>query len=192
MFNEKETFDKQKPYNNQILTTKHIKKMAADFNSLMLDYKKPLKYFALNLTMNDEEAQDLLQETYLKALTYKDKFIESTNLKAWLYTIMKNTFINNYRRAIKTKSVVDVSKDLTQVHIPQSKGFVSPDSSYTLKEITSQIDQLSDEYKIPLNMHFEGFKYKEIAEQLNVPIGTVKSRIFLARKELMKKLKDFR
>jgi RNA polymerase sigma-70 factor, ECF subfamily len=158
----------------------------------VLSFRKALKYFALKLTMNDEDANDLLQDTIIKALTYRDKFVEKTNLKAWLYTIMKNTFINNYRRAVKTNTIIDNTKDLYYINIPQNSGFASPESIFNAKEISEVISDLEEDYKIPFEMHFEGYKYKEIADELNLPIGTVKSRIFIARRKLMESLKDYR
>ena len=114
-----------------------------------------------------------------------------TNLKAWLYTIMKNTFINNYRRAVKTKTIIDTTADLYYINIPQDSGIASPESTLNSQEIKEVISDLEEEYRIPFMMYFEGFKYKEIADELNLPIGTVKSRIFIARKKLMDVLKDF-
>jgi RNA polymerase sigma-70 factor (ECF subfamily) len=164
---------------------------AIEFNSEVISLSKPLKYFALNLTSNDEEAKDLLQETLLKAISNRDKFIEKTNLKAWCYTIMKNIFINNYRRAVKKKTIVDNTKDLYFINIPQSNSSFAPESTYSEREILKKIEILKDEYKVPFNMYFDGYKYKEIADYLDLPIGTVKSRIFLARKQLMEMLKSY-
>lgn len=163
-----------------------------EFNESVLSYEKPLKYFALNLTSNDEEAKDLLQETLLKALSNKHRFVEKTNLKAWLYTIMKNIFINNYRRAIKTNTILDNTKDLYFMNIPQQANGNAPETKYSEREILKKIEVLQDEYKVPFTMYFNGYKYKEIADYLDLPIGTVKSRIFLARRQLMTMLKDYK
>ena len=163
-----------------------------EFNKQMLSFKTPLKYFAISLTSDNDDADDLLQDTMLKALIYKDKYADSTNLKAWLYTIMKNTFINNYRRNSKTRQIIDKTKDLYFLNIPQSNTAVSPVSQISEKDIKAQINTLEDDLKIPFVRYFEGFKYKEIADELHIPIGTVKSRIFLARKKLIVSLKDFR
>lgn len=163
-----------------------------EFNKQVLNFKSALGYFALSLTSNSEDAKDLLQDTIMKALVYKDKFTDATNLKAWLYTIMKNTFINNYRKAVKVNQVIDNTKDLYFMNIPQNSGVASPVSQISMKDINLAIESLSDELKVPFKMFFEGYKYKEIADQFNLPIGTVKSRIFLARKQLMLDLKDFR
>jgi RNA polymerase sigma factor (sigma-70 family) len=165
---------------------------AVDFNTEVINLSKPLKYFALSLTADDESAQDLLQETMLKAISNKHRFVEKTNLKAWLYTIMKNIFINNYRRNIKTNTIVDKTKDLYFLNTPAQVQTIGPDSRYSEKEIIKKINILQPEYKIPFTMYFDGYKYKEIADYLDLPIGTVKSRIFLARKQLMTMLKGYK
>ena len=163
-----------------------------EFNEQMLSFKTPLKYFAISLTLDRDDADDLLQDTLLKALMYKDKYADSTNLKAWLYTIMKNTFINNYRRNTKTRQIIDKTKDLYFLNIPQSNGEVSPISQIAEKDIKKHIEALSEDLRVPFVRYFEGYKYKEIADALSIPIGTVKSRIFLARKKLIVSLRDFR
>jgi len=162
-----------------------------EFYDELLTYQNPLKYFALKLTADNEDAEDLLQETFLKALKYKDKFQEKTNLKAWLYTIMKNTFINNYRRKVKRKTIMDNTDDDYFVNSTKQSSPISPESEYNYKEITKTVNALNDECRIPFQMHNEGYKYKEIADELEMPIGTVKSRIFLARKKLTEALKDY-
>jgi len=165
---------------------------AMEFNFKLISLEDSLMSFALSLTANRTEAQDLLQETFLKAIKYKDQFADKTNLKAWTYTIMKNTFINNYRRAVKQNTTFDSSKDLYFLNNSQESGIASPESNYSTNEITKAINELEDEYRRPFEMHVEGFKYKEIAEELALPIGTVKSRIFFTRKKLMEVLKDFK
>jgi len=161
------------------------------FNNTLLSLKNNLRYYALSLTSDSERANDLLQETMLKALTYRDKFKENTNFKAWIYTIMRNTFINDYRRNVKRKNTFDYMSN--DVHLAQSidKVYPSPDSFYNSKEIMANIEALEDEYRVPFNMFLEGYKYKEIAEELELPLGTVKSRIFFTRKKLEKSLKDY-
>jgi len=162
-----------------------------EFNNRLIELKGNLHRFALSLTYNREDALDLVQDTYLKAIANKDKFVDYTNLKAWVFTIMKNTFINNYRRGQKGNTIIDSTKDLYYINLPQDKGSISPESSYAAEEIEKAIDSLDDEYRLPFRMHVEGFKYEEIAEKLNLKTGTVKSRIFFARQKLMKILKDY-
>lgn len=164
---------------------------ANQFNDELIGLKDNLKSFAFSLTTDATKAEDLLQETFYKALKYKNQFAEKTNLKAWTYTIMKNTFINNYRRAVKQNTTFDSSKDLYFLNSAQNSGIESPESSFSTNEIRKAIDSLEDEYKKPFEMHVAGFKYKEIADELELPIGTVKSRIFFTRQKLMKMLSDF-
>jgi len=162
-----------------------------EFNNHLVGLRQTLMYFALSLTSNSDEADDLLQETMLKALTYRKKFTPNTNFKAWVYTIMKNTFINNYRRSVKSNQIMDRSKELHYLNTPQYSGFASPESVYAVNDMEQGINTLEDDYRVPFEMHKKGFKYKEIAEELQIPIGTVKSRIFLARQKLMKLLEDY-
>jgi RNA polymerase sigma factor (sigma-70 family) len=164
---------------------------AMEFNNELIGMEDSLERFALSLTSNREEAKDLLQETYLKALTYRDKFQEFTNLKAWAYTIMKNTFINNYRKAVRENTTVDNTKDLYYLNNSKESKLITPDSNFRLKEINKAIEALDDDFKVPFKMHTQGYKYKEIADALDLKIGTVKSRIFFTRKKLMDSLKDY-
>ena len=165
---------------------------AMEFNFKLINLQDNLKSFALSLTSNHNEAQDLVQETFLKAIKYKDQFADKTNLKAWTYTIMKNTFINNYRRSVKQNTTFDSTQDLYFLNSSQESGLESPESRYGSNEIVKAINNLEDDYRRPFEMHIEGYKYKEIADELSLPIGTVKSRIFFTRKKLMEVLKDFR
>jgi len=162
-----------------------------EFNTKLLSLRDNLHYFANSLTSNREEAEDLVQDTFVKALTNKDKFIDNTNLKAWTYTIMKNTFINNYRRSQKANTFSDSTNDQYYINIPRLNDSESPDSSVSVKEIRKAINNLEDVHRLPFEMHTKGFKYKEIAEELDLSIGTVKSRIFFTRKKLMKALSDY-
>jgi len=164
---------------------------AIEFNHQILNLKDNLRYFAFSLTTNHEDAQDLVQETYLKAITHKDKFNPSTNMKAWVYTIMKNTFINKYRKESKYKTMIDTTEDLFFLNTSKKSGHETPESQFNHSELEKVVNSLSDDHRIPFLMHFQGYKYREIAEELNLSIGTVKSRIFFSRKKLMAMLKDF-
>ena len=165
---------------------------AVEFNHKLLSLEDNLERFALSLTSDRDKAKDLLQETFLKALAYREKFVSFTNLKAWTFTIMKNTFINDYRKAMRENTSMDNTKDLYHLNKVQETGFSNPDTSYAVNEIRKQIDKLDDDFRIPFEMHNQGYKYKEIAEKLNLKIGTVKSRIFFTRKKLMESLKDYK
>ena len=147
--------------------------------------------FALMLTANRDDAQDLLQDTALKVLDNQDKFVDNVNFKGWVLTVMRNIFINNYHKVVRVQTVVDSSVDLYNLDVVNDSGFDSPDKAY-IQEITKVINALNDDLKMPFSMFVSGYKYNEIADKLNLPLGTVKSRIFFARQELQKKLQDFR
>ena len=148
--------------------------------------------FAYMLTSNRDDAYDLLQDTTLKALDNEDKYADNTNFKGWVFTIMRNIFINNYRRAGRAATVIDTTENLYHLNLSQDSGLDTPEGSYTAAEFTSAIAELPAEYSVPFNMHVQGFKYNEIAEKMNLPLGTVKSRIFFARKKLHTRFADYR
>ena len=143
------------------------------FRKDLLAVQEELLRFAYKLTADREEANDLLQETSLKALDNEDKFEPDTNFRGWMYTIMRNIFINNYRKIVREQS------------------FASTEGAYDLKEMHRIVNALPRDYKVPFSMHVSGFKYREIAERLGLPLGTVKSRIFFTRQKLQDELKDF-
>ena len=163
-----------------------------DFTQNLLGMQAELRRFALKLTADKEAADDLLQETSLKALDNEDKYTPDTNFKGWMYTIMRNIFINNYRKTVRDQTFVDHTDNLFHLNLPQDSGFDSTEGNYDLKEIRRIVNALPKEYRVPFSMYVSGFKYREIAERLGLPIGTVKSRIFFTRQRLQKDLKDFR
>jgi RNA polymerase sigma-70 factor (ECF subfamily) len=163
---------------------------AIEFNHQLVSLESNLSRFALSLTSDRDEAKDLLQETLLKAITYREQFVSYTNLKAWTYTIMKNTFINNYRRIVRQNNTLDSTKNLYFLNQSRKTNDMTPDSNYATLEINKLIDGLDDEFKMPFKLLLEGFKYKEISEKLGLKLGTVKSRIFFTRKKLMELLND--
>lgn len=148
--------------------------------------------FAYKLTADREEANDLLQETSLKALDNEEKYTAETNFKGWVYTIMRNIFINNYRKALRDQTYVDQTDN--QYYLNQNFDIEgdSTEGSYDLKEMRRIVNALPKEYRIPFSMYVSGFKYREIADKLGLPLGTVKSRIYFTRQKLQEELKDFR
>ena len=162
------------------------------FTQNLLSMQSELHRFAMKLTADQEEANDLLQETSLKALDNEEKYTPDTNFKGWMYTIMRNIFINNYRKTVRDQTFVDQTDNLFHLNLPQDSGFESTEGNYDLKEIRKIVHSLPKEYRVPFSMYVSGFKYREIAEKLGLPIGTVKSRIFFTRQRLQKDLKDFR
>ena len=165
---------------------------SAKFQSNLMNLQSNLLNFAFMLTSNRDDAYDLLQDTTLKALDNEDKYAENTNFKGWVFTIMRNIFINNYRRSVRSATVVDTTDNLYHLNLSQESGFETPEESYGAGEITAAINEFSDEYRIPFSMHVAGYKYNEIADHMNLPLGTVKSRIFFARKKLQERFADYR
>ncbi|MDI9860518.1 MULTISPECIES: RNA polymerase sigma factor [Flectobacillus] len=161
---------------------------AIEFSFHIGRVSKSLKPFAMKLTRDYEDANDLLQDTLLKAFTNRDKYTEGTNLKAWLYTIMKNTFITNYQKMVRKNTFIDTSDNLHYINSLESSTDNSAASSFALNDIENAVKSLDEAYRMPFVMYFRGFKYHEIADKLNIPIGTVKNRIHIARKELKDKL----
>jgi len=161
-----------------------------EFYTLVIKEQGLLKKLAFKLTMDQDDAKDLIQDTLLKAIKYKDRFVSSTNLKGWLCVIMKNTFINSYRRSVRKNSLVSKTYDLGKDEIQTSIFSNSTDSQVNYKELMRVVDSLKDELKTPFIRYVAGYKYQEISDELMIPLGTVKSRIFIARKELMELLKN--
>ena len=162
------------------------------FQSNLMQLQGNLLNFAYMLTSNRDDAYDLLQDTTLKALDNEDKYAENTNFKGWVFTIMRNIFINNYRRSVRSATVVDTTDNLYHLNLSQESGFETPEESYGAGEITAAINEFSDEYRIPFSMHVAGYKYNEIADHMNLPLGTVKSRIFFARKKLQERFASYK
>ena len=177
-------------YINQL--EQHTMKTAETFKQRLLGLQGNLLSFAYQLTTDKEEARDLLQDTTLKALDNEGKYVDNVNFKGWVFTIMRNIFINNYRKVVRSSTVVDKTEDLYHLNLPQDSGFQTPEGSFAAMEITKAINSFSDEYRVPFSMHVAGYKYNEIAEKMNLHLGTVKSRIFLARQKLQQQFHDYR
>ncbi len=162
------------------------------FKQRLLGLQGNLLNFAYQLTTSKETAQDLVQDTTLKVLDNESKYVDNVNFKGWVFTIMRNIFINNYRRQVRSATVIDKSEDLYHLNLSQESGFSTPEGSFAAKEISSAIQEFSEDYRVPFTMYVQGYKYSEIAEHMGLPLGTVKSRIFFARKRLQNVLKDYR
>ncbi len=148
--------------------------------------------FAMKLTLNKDEAHDLVQDTTLKALDNEEKFAENTNFKGWMLTIMRNIFINNYRKSPSDLTAVDPTVDLYHITNAKDSSSMTPEGAHACNEISALIAEFPADYREAFNMHIAGYKYEEIAEKLNMPLGTVKARIFNTRKKLRELLKDYR
>ena len=162
-----------------------------EFNGLLLNNADHLKPFALTLTRDNDSARDLLQETMLRALVNKDKYNVGTNIKAWLYTIMRNIFINDYRKAKKYRVVSDDTPN--EVLLNSRQGVVSnkAETGLALKDIQDRIHSLPIIFKDPFVLYYEGYKYNEIANLYKEPLGTIKSRIHFARKILKEQINRY-
>lgn len=163
-----------------------------NFQAKLIDLQSNLLNFAYLLTSNRDDAYDLLQDTTLKALDNEDKYVDNVNFKGWVFTIMRNIFINNYRKVVRSATIIDQTEDLYHLNLPQDSGLDTPEGSMAANEITAAINTFSDDYRIPFSMHVAGYKYNEIAEKMGLPLGTVKSRIFFARQKLQVMLSDYR
>ena len=168
------------------------------FESELLPHIDALKTFAFHLTYNDEDAGDLVQETYMKAFRFIDKYIEGTNAKAWLFKILKNAYINEYRKKSKQPTKVDF-EDIVSYHNSDDRGSASYldlreeiFQNMMGDEVTNAINKLPIDFRtVILLCDVEGFTYEEISKIINVPIGTVRSRLFRARNMLKEKLKEY-
>ena len=161
-----------------------------EFNAEVINLHHSLRPIAYKLTRDLEQANDLIQDTLVKAIANREKFAEGTNMKAWLYTIMKNTFITNYHRLVKRKTFIDTTDNLHFINTSGNAADNQGGNNLAVEEINRAIENLDYDYKTPFLMHFKGYKYYEIADILDIPIGTVKNRIHIARKILKQKLKS--
>ncbi len=159
-----------------------------EFNQLLLNNTEFLKPFAATLTRDNETAKDLLQETVYRALANREKYNAGTNIKAWLYTIMRNIFINNYRRRAKQQTIFDNTPNDFLLDHNQTAVSNAAEGVLRLKDLQSAIHKLPHIFRNPFMLYFEGYKYHEIAEMLKEPLGTIKSRIHFARKLLKQQL----
>lgn len=158
----------------------------------LLGIQKNLLNFAYALTMNRDDAYDLVQDTTLKVLDKGDNYTESDNFKGWVFTIMRNLFINNYRRTQRRGIVSDYSEEQYLINASTETTSDTPEDTMSVHEIIDILNTFAEEYRRPFSMHLSGYKYSEIAEEMGLPVGTIKSRIFFARKRLQIRLRDFR
>ncbi len=162
-----------------------------EFTSMLTHHHPSLKMYALHFTHDTEDANDLVQDTMLKAITYYSKFREGTNIKAWLYTIMKNTFINNYKKMVRVSAFVIKADEISSANLMYSSTKNQAEPKFVMDDMQNALKKLPDTYLVPFTMYFEGFKYFEIADHLGLPIGTVKTRIHVARQLVKKHLTPY-
>ncbi|MCD8177744.1 MAG: RNA polymerase sigma factor [Tannerellaceae bacterium] len=160
----------------------------SQFQRLLWSLKDNMMNFAFKLTANREDAKDLTQETFLKALTYKDKFVDNKNFKGWVFTVMRNTFINDYHKVVRGQTVIDTEADMYKLENVSDISNLSPEHDIHVNEVTHLIKGMKEDYQICFSLYLTGYKYHEIAEKMNIPIGTVKSNIHTARTYLKTRL----
>ena len=161
------------------------------FDNEICMHRSCLEGFAMKFTKDLEDANDLVQDTVIKAIRYRHLYKSGTNLKGWLYTIMRNIFINNYRSQSRRGQIMKTTEEFTAAQLSKSATNNQAENKFLMKDIELALATLPSNYAVPFLRYFEGFKYHEIAEELNIPIGTVKTRIHMARKELQKSLKMY-
>ncbi len=149
-----------------------------------------LRAFSLKLTGNNSDAEDLYQDTAVRIITNADKYNPGTNFKAWAVTIMRNIFINNYRKKVRRNMIIDQTPNNYYLNSGDRMVDNDGETNVTFNELMALVDTLPDDFRVPFMMAYEGFKYEEIAEELGSPLGTIKSRIFFARKKLQKLYED--
>ncbi len=178
-------------FNFIILILKHNFMSTPEFSQMLVSNAEFFFFFSINLTRDTEAANDLYQETLYKALANHEKYNNGTNIRAWLFTIMRNIFINDYRRKQKQKTIFDNSANDFLLNQKQVTVSNAAESGIRIKEIQEAIRQLPEIFKTPFLLYFDGYKYNEIAEALNEPLGTIKSRIHFARKLLKEQISRY-
>jgi RNA polymerase sigma-70 factor (ECF subfamily) len=160
--------------------------MEGTINQQLDKVSNSLRAFSIKLTGNESDANDLYQDTALRIIANADKYQPDTNFKAWAVTIMRNIFINNYRKKIRRGTILDQTPN--NYYINSGAVTIENDGEMYMgyKELLRMVSVLPEEFKRPFWMAYKGYKYDEIAEELKAPLGTIKSRIFFARRKLMK------
>jgi len=164
--------------------------MRDDFADRVISHGPALRGYALSLTRDSVDAQDLLQDTYCRAVSNRDKFSQDTNLSAWLHSIMRNSFINEYHKRQHRKTRAAFTQDDRYAELPDQTTRNGGETLVALREIRREIAKVPPEPREAFLMHFEGHKYAEIAEKFNVPVGTIRTRIHTARKVLKNALRE--
>lgn len=162
------------------------------FTNLINEYDSSLRSFALKFTRDEDDANDLIQDTMMKAFRYINRYQDGTNLKGWLYTIMRNTFINNYRKSKRAAELITQSEELSSAQLNTSATKNFAEGTFVLGDIQGALANLAEQYRVPFVRYVEGYKYEEIAAELSIPLGTVKTRIHEARRILSRKLQMYR
>ncbi len=161
------------------------------YHQLLVEHAPVLRAFAYRFTKDHNEIDDLLQDTMIKAIRYHNSFQDGTNLRAWLFTIMRNTFINEYRKVSRKNALINTEDELSSANLMESSTKNLAEGSFAMADIKRSLSLIPPKFSIPFVKYFEGYKYEEIAAAMDIPIGTVKTRIHMARRLLQKKLKHY-
>ena len=164
----------------------------AEFSAALTAQEEALTQMGYRFTRNRDDLQDLVQDTFAKALRYKDRFADGTNLKAWLFVMMKNIFINQYNQFRSRQTFTDGTADEYYLNAHGANDQSLTERELLGSDLSQAMRTLSDRFRIPFQRHADGYQYDEIAEELQIPLGTVKSRIFKAREKLQASLCDYR
>lgn len=180
------------------LTDKELQKRYAEFEKEAVPHMDAVYNFALRLTGDEDDADDLVQETYMKAFRFFDKFESGTNCKAWLFRILKNSFINDYRKQTKVPNKVDYEdvqnfyENIKSDEVESRHYELDAFSNLLDDDVSKAITELPDDFRTVVILNdIEGFTYEEIADFVDIPVGTVRSRLHRARKMLYVQLFDY-
>jgi len=163
-----------------------------EFSQNISLYSGALRSHALKFTNDLDDANDLLQDTLVKATRFASKFDQGTNIKGWLFVIMRNTFINTYRKHQRHRDHVVQVEEISSVQLGGSATLNQAESKFAMEDIRNALRKLPEAYSVPFIKYFEGYKYQEIALELDIPVGTVKTHIHQARQLLKKHLKQYK
>lgn len=163
-----------------------------EFSLIADKHASALHSHALKFTRDEDEAKDLVQDTLLKGIRFCANFDRGTNVRGWLYVIMRNTFINNYHRHQKKQSLIAQEEELSSASLMKSSTRNASGSTFMMEDIRKALASVPEAYSYPFQRYFEGYKYEEISQELGIPLGTVKTNIHQARILLKKYLKTYR
>jgi len=162
------------------------------FSRMIKEHSPSLRIHALRYTKNEDDADDLVQDTMIKAIRFYENFEEGSNIKGWLFIILRNTFINDYRKNIKKRAIITQTEEISSQDLAISASDNKAPGTFIMGDIQMALSSIPEMYSVPFIKHFEGHKYQEIADEFNMPIGTVKTRIHVARELLKKYLKTYK
>jgi len=176
-----------------LFITEKVKTMnQIQFSAALQSHSSQLISHALRFTGDEDDAKDLVQETLIKGIRFAEKFAEGTNLKGWLFVIMRNTYINSYYKQAKRNAIFTVEEELSSPQLLTTASRNQGESVFAMEDISKAMASIKPSYRIAFQKYFEGYRYEEIAEEMQLPLGTVKTYIYQARLGLKKYLRKDR